>query len=562
MTADLPEDVRSRVDAAVSDLRYGSRTWSLLTLGQRRTVLERIRAAVAATAAEWADVAATSKGLAPGHPLRGEEWLAGPYAALVALDAYAQTLTALSRGASPLDGVKVSTGPGGRTVVHTSPLSAIDRLLLSGFTTEVWLRPGVDADRARRAAGLAQRHPAEAGGVGLVLGAGNVTSIPFLDVLYELLAHNRVALLKVNPTQDALVPVFERVLAPLVEPGFLRIVTGGGEVGAYLTRHPSIDHVHITGSEGTFRAIVPGLTVPITAELGGVSPIIVVPGRWSAADLRFQAEHIATMRLQNSGHNCIAGQVVLVSSDWPQREAFLRELRAAYERVPQRPIWYPNSDRSMDRAREAYPDAETFTGGRLLVEVDAGADATAIESTEYFAPVLGVATLPGRGRAFLDAAVAHANEKLHGTLGANILIEPRTHAALGMGFEEALADLRYGTIAVNAWTAFGFLTPTATWGAFPGGTLEDAPSGIGVVHNALLLDDVERTIVRGPFRPFPRSLASVAQTRNLAHGSVLPTPPWFATARTGAIVSEGFTRFRADGNVPRLAVTMLQAFRA
>ncbi|WP_353647696.1 hypothetical protein ABLG96_12405 [Nakamurella sp. A5-74] len=32
-------------------------------------------------------------------------------------------------------------------------------------------------------------------------------------------------------------------------------------------------------------------------------------------------------------------------------------------------------------------------------------------------------------------------------------------------------------------------------------------SGIGSVHNTLLLQDPERTIVRGPFRPFPRSLA-------------------------------------------------------
>lgn len=109
----------------------------------------------------------------------------------------------------------------------------------------------------------------------------------------------------------------------------------------------------------------------------------------------------------------------------------------------------------------------------------------------------------GNGQEFLDAAVAHANERLTGTLGANVLIEPATQEALGGGFDRAIADLHYGTVAINAWTAFGFLTPTATWGAYPGGTIEDAPSGMGVVHNAFLLDSVERTVVRGPFRPFP-----------------------------------------------------------
>lgn len=571
----LADDVRETLDADVSALREGARTWSLLTLAQRRTLLQRVRAATVAVVEEWAGVAATSKGLDPTHPLRGEEWLSGPYAVLVALDAYADTLAALAKGRSPAASARFGAAPGDRTVVHTSPLNPVDALLLSGFTTEVWLEPGVRADRARRRAGLGQLTPAEPGGVGLVLGAGNVTSIPVLDVLYELLAFNRVALLKVNPTQDALVPVFERALAPLIGPGFLRIVRGGGDVGAYLTRHASIDHVHITGSEATFSAIVwgtgaagtrrrrenrPQLTTPISAELGGVSPIIVVPGRWSAADLRYQAEHVVTMRLHNSGHNCIAGQVVILSADWPQRDAFLRELRAAYDRAPSRTVWYPNSDGKLAAAREDYPDATWCGDGtRALVHVTPG-EATALETTEYFAPVLGVVELRGTGQEFLDAAVAHANDELTGTLGANVLIDPETHAALGMGFEQALADLRYGTIAVNAWTAFGFLTPTATWGAFPGGTLQDAPSGMGVVHNALLLESVERTVVRGPFRPFPRALGSFARTRT--GFTVLPKPPWFVTSRTAGAVCEGFTRFRADGSWPRMAVTLAKAFGA
>lgn len=547
------------LDEAIAHLQTGARAWSLLTLGQRRTLMTRVRATTAAVAEEWADVAATSKGLAPGHPLRGEEWLSGPYAALVALDAYAETLGALARGESPLAGVHTGTAPGGRTVVHTSPLTATDRLLLSGYRTEVWLTPGTTPAQARREAGLAQLHPTESGGVGLVLGAGNITSIPFLDMLYELLAFNRVGILKVNPTQDTLVPVFERALAPLIEPGFLRIVRGGGEVGAYLTRHPSISHVHITGSEATFHAIVPTLRVPITAELGGVSPIIVVPGEWSRADLRFHAEHIVTMRLHNSGHNCIAGQVVLLSAEWAQREEFLTELRAAYDRAPARPVWYPHSDRNLAAARTDYPDAAWYGGGtRALIETTP-AEATALETTEYFSPVLGVVALPGNGQEFLDAAVAHANDRLTGTLGANVLIDPVTMDALGSGFEHAMVALRYGTIAINAWTAFGFLTPTATWGAYPGGTIDDAPSGMGVVHNALLLDRVERTVVHGPFRPFPRSVASAVRGHGL---SVLPKPPWFVTARTGAAVCEGLTRFRIDGNTAALAVTLVKAFGA
>lgn len=543
-------EVQASLDAAVDRLRVGASAWAERTPADRRALLLDVRAAVGVLAPEWARVAAGSKGIPPRHPLAGEEWLAGPYAALVALDAYAGTLDAIAHGRSPLHAIRFGAAPGGRTVVRTSPLSAIDRLLLSGYTTEVWLEPGVTAGQATDAAGLASRHPSGPGGVGLVLGAGNVTSIPFLDVLYELLANGRVALLKVNPTQDALIPVFERLFAPLIAPGFVQIVRGGGDVGAYLTGHPGIDHVHITGSESTFRAIArSGLRVPITAELGGVSPVIVVPGRWSRADLRYQAEHVATMRLHNSGHNCIAAQVVLLSEDWHQREDFERELRAAFARTPKRPVWYPGADARLEQVRAAYPDAVWSAGGTRAI-VDGGGE---VETTELFAPVLGVVRLSGAD--FLSAAVAYANERLTGTLGANVLIDPTTQRQLGSRFEDAVARLRYGTVAVNAWTAFGFLTPTATWGAYPGGTVDDCPSGIGIVHNALLLDRVERTVVRGPFRPFPRSIGR-------GRFSLLPKPPWFVTSRTGRAVSQGFTRYRVDGDRARLVLTLVRAFFA
>lgn len=574
---ELGEEQRARIDAAIEQLRAGARSWSHLTLGQRARLLERLHASVSSAAADWADAASTSKGLGAGHPLRGEEWLSGPYAALVALDAYRRSLTALAQGRSPLDGIRTDEAPGGRIRAHTFPTNAVDGLLLSGYTGEVWFEPGVTAVQARRGAGLGQLDPTRPAEVGLVLGAGNITSIPVLDVLYELLAHNRVCVLKVNPTQDALVPVYERAFAPLIEAGFLRILTGGGDVGAYLTQHPSIAHVHITGSAATFDLIAwgpgpsgarrrrekrPQLKKPITAELGGVSPIIVVPGRWTAADLAFHAEHVVTMRLHNSGHNCIAGQVVILSADWPQREAFLDALRTAYDTAPTRPVWYPKSAEKMDAAAAAYPRAR-WNGAhdRAIIEIGPGDDASDIETTEYFSPVLGVVALPGNGQEFLDAAVRHANDKLTGTLGANVLIDPLTQAALGDGFERAIADLHYGDIAINAWTGFAFLTPTLTWGAYPGSTVEDVGSGIGVVHNALLLDRVERSVARGPFRPFPRSLRH-PRALGLRKLSVLPKPPWFVTSRTGAQVGEGFTRFRIDGHWGRLAGTLVKAFRA
>lgn len=574
----LPEAERERLDAAIAALRTGARAWAHLTLGQRARLLQRAHATTVATAEEWADTAALATGMGPGHSRRGEEWLPGPYAALVALEAYRETVERLAEGANPLDRVKMDAAPGGRVRAHAFPLHAADAVLVAGHTGEVWFEPGVTIAEARESAGLGQLTPTRSGGVALVLGAGNVTSISVLDVLYELLAHNRVVLLKVNPTHDSMVPVYERALAPLIEPGFLRIVRGGADVGAYLTDHDGVDHVHITGATPTFDAIVwgtgdeaarrrrdsdPRLKKPITAELGGVSPIIVVPGQWDEADLRYQAEHIVTMRLYNSGHNCLAGQVVLISSDWPQRDAFLTALRTAFADAPERPTWYPRSAERMAAAASSYPGATRLAGGsRLLIEIAPGQDATALETIEYFAPVLGVVSLAGNGQEFLDAAVAHANGKLPGTLGANVLIDPATQDALGQGFERAIAGLRYGAVSINSWTALAFLTPTLTWGGYPGGTLDDVESGIGIVHNALLLDRVEKTVTRGPFRPFPRSIRGAVRSGRPSGAVVLPKPPWFVHSRTGAAVSEGFTRYRMNGSLTRLARTFIRALRA
>ncbi|TFC81415.1 aldehyde dehydrogenase family protein [Cryobacterium cheniae] len=558
------------LDGLISELAAGEKRWARTGLSERIALLSAVRRSVAAQAEDWARTAALIKGLSPDSPLVGEEWISGPYPMLTAAATLAESLSRIGRGRSPVAGARFGTAPGGRVTVQVLPHTPYEAVLLHGFRAEVWMPPGVSADTVRSRAGLAELHPRQTQGVGLVLGAGNITSIPPLDVLYELVAHNRVVLLKLNPVLERMLPVYRAALAPLIEHGVLRIVTGDGRVGGYLAHHPGIAHVHITGSAATHDVVVfgagaegaerkaaatPLLSKPITSELGGVSPIIVMPGTWSRRDLRYQAEHVATQRLHNGGYNCIAGQVVVLSGDWSQKDAFLAELRAAVRRAPARPAWYPGSDGRVEDAVAAYPGAERLGRGRVLIRVGAGDDPEAIRSTETFAPVLGVIELPGRGAAFLDAAVETVNRDFLGTLGANVIADPRTLRALGTGFRTALARLRYGTIAVNTWTGLGFLTAAAPWGAYPGHTLNDVQSGIGIVHNALLIDSPERTVVSGPFRPFPRSVL---------HGefALFPKPPWFVTARSAAMTGRLLTGFAARPSWLRMPRVFASAFRA
>jgi acyl-CoA reductase-like NAD-dependent aldehyde dehydrogenase len=562
---EVTDDARVELDRTIHELSVGAERWAGLSIAERAALLGRTHASIAQHAAAWAETAIAAKGTPVS--LGGEEWLSGPYVTLANVGHLAQSLAALAKGRSPAAGLRTGTAPGSRTTVRVMPGNAHEWLLLHGFSAEVWFEPGLSPQEVRDRAGLGARITGQSNGVGVVLGAGNISAIGPLDVLYELVAHNRTSVLKLNPTFASLLPVLNDAFAPLVEAGLMRVVNGAAEVGSYLTGHPDITHVHITGAAPTHDAIVwgtgaeaadrraagrPRLAKEITSELGGVSPIIVVPGRWSKRDLRFQAENVVTQRLHNAGHNCIAGQTLIISKDWKQRDAFLAEVRAVMDALPVRAPWYPGSDRKMDAARASYPAAEERVG-RLLVEVT---DTTSQDllSTEYFSPVLGHVSLPGTGTDFLRAAVTFAETRLEGSLGASLVIKPSDRRRMGEEFDHAIADLHYGTIAVNAWSAFGFLAHGVPWGAYPGGTIAEVGSGIGVVHNSYLLADTERTVITGPFRPFPRSFAR-------GELAMSPKPAWFVTAKTGAETAELLTDFATKPRwrkVPRIFVSALR----
>lgn len=557
------------IDAALADLTEGEKTWAGLSLARRRELIDRVHDLTITHAPEWVAAATSIKGLDSTSPLVGEEWLSGPYPFVTGTGTISHTLAALDAGNSPLVDATFGSAPGDRTTIDVLPLNIFDKLLLSGFSAKVWLTPGVDRATAQRAAGLSQLDPTHTHGVGVVLGAGNITSIAPLDTLYELIAHNRVVALKLNPIMDPLLPVFEKILAPLIEIGAVRLLTGGAETGTYLVNHDLVDHVHMTGSALTHDAIVfgtgsdgasrkasndPILTKEISSELGGVSPTIVLPGKWSRADILFQAEHVATQRLHNGGYNCVAAQVVVVSSEWPQRDEFVAAVRAAVDRAPQRKAYYPGSDNRVADATATYPRAEHLAGNRLLITDLDPDEVQPLLNTEYFAPVLGIVDLPYDAEEFAARAVKTVNEEFIGTLGINIIAHPDTIKELGNTFEDLIAELNYGTVAVNAWTGVGFLTATATWGAFPGHTIDDVQSGIGLVHNALLIDSAERTVVRGPFRPSPRSVM---------HGelSISPKPPWFVNNRTAATTGRLLTYFAGSPSWAKLPALFASALR-
>ncbi|MGW5178529.1 aldehyde dehydrogenase family protein [Streptomyces sp. NPDC004082] len=562
-------DTAPPLDRALIALRRGAGAWSATPLSRRIALLERLLPRVVAASDGMAAAGAEAKGYGAASPWAAEDWMGGPWALAQNTRAYLHVLRRIAAGRAPLDAGAVHERDG-RTVVDVFPATGWDRLLLNGFTAEVWTPLGTSPEQVReRAAGEYRGRPGRPG-VALVLGAGNVAAITALDILHKLYVDGEVVIAKMNPVNAYLRPHFEHVFADFIARDWVRFVDGGAAEGAYLTRHEGVGSIHVTGSDRTHDAIVwgtgddavrrrkddrPLVVKPFSSELGGVSPCIVTPGPWSDADFRYQAEHIVSSKMNNSGHNCIASQVLVLPEKWDGTERLLDEIRRVLRTLPPRTDYYPGADHRLAAVRAAHPAAETYGDGCRLLVPDVTDPDDVLITTEVFGSALGVVRLPGTTTAaFLHRAVDFANDVLPGSLGATLIVHPRTARAERTALKSAVSALRYGTLGVNCWSAVGFLLGYTPWGAHPGNTRHAIGSGIGFVHNAFMIEDVEKTVLRAPFAPAPRGLVTTEPSLSVR-------PPYFVTNRTALTTVERLVRFTADPHVRKLPALLASALR-
>lgn len=552
----------SELDRALTDLRVGSETFATLPLASRLVLLEQAMDGVMAVAEDWVNAGCEAKGLKPTEPVGGEEWLGGPMVTMRNLRLLRQTLMDVRDYGKPrLPDNAVRVTGAGQTVAKVFPAEAYDKLLFQGFSAEIYMEPGVTPETLQDTMAVAYRTDGDApvGTVSLVLGAGNVSSIGPMDVLYKLFAENEVVILKMNPVNEYIGPFVEKAFASMVEGGFLRVVYGGAGVGEYLCKHEGVDTIHITGSDKTHDIIVwgppgperdqrmaagePLNAKPITSELGNVSPIVVVPGPWSPAQIQFQAENIATMVANNGSFNCNAAKLIVLPEGWDKAEALMDAVARTLQSAPRRQAYYPGAHQRYDSFLAAHPEAKAV-GARtddvvpwtLIRNVDSANEDEICFSTEAFCGVLADTSLPAETpAAFLAEAARFCNERVWGTLNVSILIDPKTQKQpeVAAALETAIEDLRYGTVMINHWAGLCYGLVNTTWGAHPGHTLADIQSGRGVVHNAYLFDKPQKSVIRGPF-------------------VVKPRPPWFVTNKRTHKIGRHLTAFERQPSITRL----------
>jgi acyl-CoA reductase-like NAD-dependent aldehyde dehydrogenase len=150
-----------------------------------------------------------------------------------------------------------------------------------------------------------------------------------LKIAPAMVAGNAVIVKAAEEAPLAVLRVAE-IMNRVLPPGVFNLITGmGPECGAPLVAHPKVGKVTFTGSVETGRTVYRAAAeklIPVTLELGGKSPMIVM----ADADLdRAVQGAIIGMRFTRQGQSCTAASRIFVHDSI--HDGFVARLKAAVD---------------------------------------------------------------------------------------------------------------------------------------------------------------------------------------------------------------------------------------
>jgi acyl-CoA reductase-like NAD-dependent aldehyde dehydrogenase len=297
-----------------------------------------------------------------------------------------------------------------------------------------------------------------------------------------LLAGNTMVL-KPSPYTPRATLVMAEILNEVLPPGVLNVVSGGDDLGRWMTSHPTPRKISFTGSVATGKHVAMSAAPDlkrVTLELGGNDPAILLDD----VDPAGIAEKIFRGAFDNSGQICSAIKRVYVPERLHDDVVDALAARVAAVKVGDGmdpatelgPIQNrPQFERVSELVAEALAGgAKAATGGAPIdgpgfffqpTVLTGATEGTRIVDEEQFGPALPV--IPYRD---VDEVIARANATMYGLSGSVWSADPDRAAAVANRLE-------CGTAWVNAHLA---LAPHQPFGGFKwsGLGVENGPWGL------------------------------------------------------------------------------------
>ncbi len=253
-------------------------------------------------------------------------------------------------------------------------------------------------------------------GVVLVIGAWNYPLMLTMAVAAAAIAAGNCVVIKPSELASATSALLAKCVPEYLDQGSIRIVEGGVEETTELLEQP-FDHILYTGGGNVARIILAAAAknlTPVTLELGGKSPCVVLPD----ADLEVTARRIVWGKFSNAGQICIAPDYVLTDVDTEANLLPLIEttIRDMFGDNPEESDSYGRiiNDRHFERISNFIGTGHIALGGQTNADsryiaptilTDVPLD-SAVMQEEIFGPVLPIVRADN-----LDAAMQFIRER-------------------------------------------------------------------------------------------------------------------------------------------------------
>ncbi len=249
----------------------------------------------------------------------------------------------------------------------------------------------------------------------LIIGAWNYPFMLTIQPLISALAAGNTAVLKPSEFSQSTSNLIDSLFSKYFPKNIVRVLQGDGDFSKKLIEN-RFDHIFFTGGSRVGSKVMEAAAkhlTPVTLELGGKNPSIVLPG----GDIDITAKRLVWGRCLNSGQTCLAPNHVFVEESIriPLIESMKKHILSFYGKDPVRSsqigkMNYKQFEKVKHSIKNAKDNQRVIFGGETS-DIDRKISPTLIKLTdlndplleeELFGPVLPILSINN-----LDDALFH-----------------------------------------------------------------------------------------------------------------------------------------------------------